>query len=318
MRSFVTAVFAVVIVGISGAAAFADDWMVIRLRGQVLQHVDGEWLKLSRGGMVPDDRVIRTLKTGNVELQRGNETITIGPETQIQIFDEASIKPFTTVKQYFGTVTVKAEVRQVQHFAVQTPYLAAVVKGTRFVVTSDDTGADVAVKRGHVFVEDKATKEAVTLSVGQSASVGDAAPSMMVGGWGIGDPEPVTPAADATDKTSPKAAERNASSQSANNGNADARSSGNSGNSGQGNNGNGNNGNGNSGNNGNSGQGNNGNGNGNSGQGNGGGGNGNGNSGQGNSGNSNGNSGNGGNSGNSGPGNNGNGNANGHDKNGKN
>jgi len=308
MRSFVTAVFAVVIVGISSAAAFADDWMVVRLRGQVLQHVDGEWLKLSRGGMVPDDRVIRTLKTGNVELQRGNETITIGPETQIQIFDEASIKPFTTVKQYFGTVTVKAEVRQVQHFAVQTPYLAAVVKGTRFVVTSDDTGADVAVKRGHVFVEDKATKEAVTLSVGQSASVGDAAPSMMVGGWGIGDPEPVTPAADG-DKTSPKATERNASSQSANNGNANARSSANSGSSGQGNNGNGNG-------NGNSGQGNNGNSNGNSGQGNGGGGNGN--SGQGNSGNSNGNSGNGGNSGNSGPGNNGNGNANGHDKNGKN
>ena len=171
MRSLVAAVLAIVIVGISSAAAFADDWKVVRLRGSVLQHVGGEWQKLSRGGMVPDDRVIRTLKTGNVELQRGNETITIGPDTQIQIFDEKSTRPFTTVKQYFGRVTVDAEARKVEHFAVQTPYLAAVVKGTKFVVTSDEARAKVEVKRGRVYVEDNSNQSNVTLSVGQHASL---------------------------------------------------------------------------------------------------------------------------------------------------
>lgn len=257
MRSLVASALAIVIVGISSAVAFADEWKVVRLRGSVLQHVDGEWQKLSRGGMVPDDRVIRTLKTGNVELQRGNETITIGPDTQIQIFDKESTKPFTTVKQYFGRVTVDAEARDVEHFAVQTPYLAAVVKGTKFVVTSGDTGADVAVKRGHVFVEDKGTNESTTLNVGQSASVDDGGQSMTVAGWGIGAPQPVTPTADGSKAPS------SGKSQSSGNGN-----------SGQGNGGNGN-----------SGQGNNGNsGNGNSGQGNGNGGGGNGNSGNANSG----------------------------------
>jgi hypothetical protein len=280
MRSLVASALAIVIVSISGAAAFADEWKVVRLRGSVLQHVDGEWQKLSRGGMVPDDRVIRTLKTGNVELQRGNETITIGPDTQIQIFDEESTKPFTTVKQYFGKVTVDAEARKVEHFAVQTPYLAAVVKGTKFVVTSGETGADVAVKRGRVFVEDKATKESTTLNVGQSASVDDGGQSMMVAGWGIGAPQPVTPAADDSNATPSGKAQNSA-----------AKTSGN-GNSGNG----GNNGNGNAGNSGNSGPGA-------SGNGNSGNGNGSGNAGNGNGG--------------SGSGNNGNGNANGHGKNGK-
>ena len=171
MRTALAALLAIAIVTTCSAAAFADEWVAVRLRGSVLQLVDGDWVKLKRGGVVPDTRVIRTLKTGNVEFERGNESVTIGPDTQIQIFDEGSAKPFTTVKQYFGTVTIEAEVRQVQHFAVQTPYLAAVVKGTKFVVTSGDEGAIVQVKRGHVFVEDKATKDSVTINAGQTAGV---------------------------------------------------------------------------------------------------------------------------------------------------
>ena len=81
---------------------------------------------------VPDSRAIRTLASGRVTFTGGNETVDIAPNTQIQIFAKGGRKPFTTVKQYFGTVSVKAEVQQVQHFAVQTSYLAAVVKGTRF------------------------------------------------------------------------------------------------------------------------------------------------------------------------------------------
>lgn len=182
MRTVFATVLAFTLVIVFGAAAFADDWVVVRLRGSVLQHVDGEWIKLKRGGVVPDSRIIRTLKTGNVEFERGNESVTIGPNTQIQIFDEETVKPFTTVKQYFGTVTVEAEVRQVQHFAVQTPYLAAVVKGTKFVVTSGDTGASVDVKRGRVFVEDKSSNKSVTISAGQSAAVNKGSNDVVVDG----------------------------------------------------------------------------------------------------------------------------------------
>jgi len=151
--------------------AIADDWTATRLFGPVQQLIDGQWQSVARGDAVPDGRVIRTVGLGRATFARGNETVEVGTNTQIQIFDEHASKPFTTVKQYFGTVSVEAEVQQVQHFAVQTPYLAAVVKGTRFTVTSGTTGASVSVYRGHVAVEDEHDHTHVLLAVGQSASV---------------------------------------------------------------------------------------------------------------------------------------------------
>ncbi|MEO6013508.1 MAG: FecR family protein [Devosia sp.] len=164
--------------------AAADDWGVKRLRGQVLQLVDGDWQPLKRGAVVPDTRVIRTLKNGFVTFERGEETIELASNTQIQIFDKAGSKPFTTVKQYFGTVAVEAEVKNVQHFAVQTPYLAAVVKGTRFTVTSQDGGASVTVQRGHVEVEDRADGDHVIVAARQSVSLETNVGSLVVAGSG--------------------------------------------------------------------------------------------------------------------------------------
>ena len=168
-----------------GTVAQADDWSADKLRGPVVQLVDGQWQQLKRGMIVPDDRVVRTMAAGYVTFTRGKETLELGPDTQIQIFDKAGKKPFTTVKQYFGSVSVEAEVRNVQHFAVDTPFLAAVVKGTRFTVVSGKTNSTVTVRRGHVAVENLKNKSHVTLSVGQSASVdGVKTNSIVVSGSG--------------------------------------------------------------------------------------------------------------------------------------
>lgn len=155
----------------SVTTALADDWLVTKLRGTVLQLVDNDWQPLGRGDVVSDDRVLRTLRNGRAELQRGREVISLGPDTQIQIHDKDG-KQFTTVQEYFGTVEVDAEARNVQHFAVQTPFLAAVVKGTHFIVTSDKRGSSVEVARGHVEVKNAATGARTPLAVGQEASVG--------------------------------------------------------------------------------------------------------------------------------------------------
>lgn len=156
-------------------ATLADDWTADQLRGQVLQYVDQQWQPVERGMAVPDSRVIRTTARGHVTLVRGTETIDLGPDTQIQIFDKAGRKPFTTVKQDFGSVAVEADIRNIQHFGVDTPFLAAVVKGTRFTVTSSKTGSSVSVRRGHVAVEDLHNHHRVLLSAGQMATVDSAA-----------------------------------------------------------------------------------------------------------------------------------------------
>jgi hypothetical protein len=69
------------------------------------------------------------------------------------------------------TVSVEAQVEDVQHFAVETSVLAAVVKGTKFTVHAGKTGAAVSVQRGHVEVDDHRNGSHVLISIGQSASI---------------------------------------------------------------------------------------------------------------------------------------------------
>jgi uncharacterized membrane protein YgcG len=151
-------------------AAVAEQWTAVKLRGTVVRLVDGEWERMTRGTVLENGQVVRTLERGHAQLVRGNETLDLGPDTQIVIFDKGGARPFTTVRQYFGTVAVEAEARDVQHFAVTTPYLAAVVKGTKFVVVSGDRGANVSVSRGRVEVDGTSGGPGVVIVPGQTAS----------------------------------------------------------------------------------------------------------------------------------------------------
>lgn len=169
MRHAIRAALAAIILLIAVAPSLADDWVAVKLRGAVVQLIANEWVELKRGDVVPDDRVVRTLKSGKVQFKRGRETIDLGPQTQIQIVDKPG-RLFTTVKQHFGTVSIEADVRNVEHFAVHTPHLAAVVKGTKFVVTSGKSKATVKVTRGAVAVEDGHNGQSVVVVAGQTAS----------------------------------------------------------------------------------------------------------------------------------------------------
>ncbi|RYE42416.1 MAG: hypothetical protein EOP21_08245, partial [Hyphomicrobiales bacterium] len=163
--------------------ATADDWVVTKLRGSAAVLVGEKWQPLRRGDVISDDRAIQTLTGGRATLERGAEKIELGPETAIRI-DDAAASRYTTVKQYFGAVTVEAEVQNVEHFGVLTSHLAAVVKGTRFTVISDETTATVEVLRGHVAVEDSDTHQTTLLAVGQSATTSDNGAPLSIGGEG--------------------------------------------------------------------------------------------------------------------------------------
>jgi FecR protein len=166
---------------------FADDWVAERLRGRVVVLNEGQWEPLSLGDVVSDDRPVRTMLSGRVVFRRGAETISIGGNTQISIHD-ASGRRMTTVTQSFGTVTIEAERQQVQHFSVQTPFLAAVVKGTQFTVVSGKKGARVAVDRGMVQVRDTMHSVMTDVPAGQNAKVG---PGQMLTVSGPGEKSPM-------------------------------------------------------------------------------------------------------------------------------
>ncbi|MEO8683539.1 MAG: FecR family protein [Devosia sp.] len=249
--------------------AMADDWSVERTRGQAMQRIDGSWIPLARGDVVPDNRLLKTGSDGRVGLRRGAESIEMGGDTQIRVHD-AGDALMTTVIQDYGTVAVEAERRNVQHFSVQTPFLAAVVKGTRFTVTFEDDVAQVSVERGMVQVQDQLHLLVADITPGHDASVSrdEALAVSGLGSTPIYAFEGQTAVAIATtaDSTSASHADVSGAGNGHNgNGNSDGAEDGNGNN---GNHGDGNNGNGNShgsendnGNNGNHGDGNNGNGN---------------------------------------------------------
>jgi hypothetical protein len=160
-------------VALASGSALADDWVAERLRGGVFALEDGQWVQLRRGDVVPDNRPIQTASDGRVTFTRGKERLDLSPGTQVQILDAGKgALPYTTVRQYFGEVGVEAEVRDVEHFAVETPYLAAVVKGTRFSVETGDEVSRVEVERGNVSVSDNDSGETTSVDAGQSAAVG--------------------------------------------------------------------------------------------------------------------------------------------------
>ncbi len=148
----------------------ADDWVAVRVDGDVQQMVADNWVDLKTGNVVSDDRRLRTLASGKLDLQRGKEVVTLGADTEVQIVDRAGER-YTTVKQAFGAVEIEAEVEAVQHFAVETSALIAVVKGTHFIVRSDGSQASVTVQRGQVAVELLASHSVATVGVGQTATV---------------------------------------------------------------------------------------------------------------------------------------------------
>ncbi len=162
----------VVLCGGSGALAQDAAWHVGKSSGEV-------WLtgagvqQASLGGdtvLKPGD-TIRTGRTGRVLLVRGEETILISPNSVIGIPTAPKDGLSTTIIQQAGEILLEVEKRNVKHFEVETPFFAAVVKGTQFRVSVDKSDSHVDVLRGQVEVADFKSGQYAMVLPGQAAKV---------------------------------------------------------------------------------------------------------------------------------------------------
>lgn len=162
--------FAVSVIAVR--AGSGDDWVVVQATGPmwVQQGSDLQRVSLSDGSAVSPGATLSTGPTARVMLRRGNETMIVGPETIMSIPDDSN-RFYTTVVQVTGAIEFDVEKRNVTHFAVKTPLLAAVVKGTHFVVRAGDSADSLAVSRGRVEVQDLATGNKIDVLPGQQARV---------------------------------------------------------------------------------------------------------------------------------------------------
>ena len=141
------------------SAAHADDlWQVDSQSGDVRVAVEGVTLvSLGDARTLPAGTRISTGSTGRMVLRRGDEAIVVAPNTSIELAPESRQGLATTIIQSIGTILLSVDKKEQQHFEVETPYLAAVVKGTKFAVTVADGKSSVHVVQGAVEVLDFAS-----------------------------------------------------------------------------------------------------------------------------------------------------------------
>lgn len=138
----------------SSTSAFANplSWSISESSGAVSIMRPGITLAGVRGKALAAGDVIATGKTGRAVLVRGGEYLMVSTNSRITIA-QPKVGSMTQIVQSFGNAVFKINKKATPHFAVQTPYLAAVVKGTTFSVTVTETGASVQVTEGRVEVQ---------------------------------------------------------------------------------------------------------------------------------------------------------------------
>ena len=168
---------------LSVAVADAAQWHVVQSSGEVwLGSPAAQHIALKRAAVLPDSGMVITGKTGRVALARGADTMVIGPNSVVAV--PADRHGQTTIVQQAGRAVFTVERRHAPHFTVETPFLAAVVKGTQFTVQVSSTGADVILDRGLVGVSALAAGETADIAPGQYAIVGGNGNHLSLGGIG--------------------------------------------------------------------------------------------------------------------------------------
>lgn len=101
---------------------------------------------------LPADAWVETGSQGRVVLVRGLEMIALNPNSRVQLPSQ-EVNGNTQVLQTLGSALYRVGKQKAPHFQVDTPYLAAVVKGTTFSVTVTDAVSSVDVTEGLVEVK---------------------------------------------------------------------------------------------------------------------------------------------------------------------
>lgn len=188
VKCLVAGALALVVTTVHGHAASV--WQVEMMSGEAyILSENAQPVALTPGGVVAAGGVIETGPDGRVVLSRGSESIVVSPNSSIAVSPESDSGIMTRILQRAGTVLLQVEKQDRQHFEVETPYLAAVVKGTKFTVSVDAEGAAVHVMEGVVETIDLDTGDVGLVRRGQTAqSLVGAGSGLLVSGPGA---EPV-------------------------------------------------------------------------------------------------------------------------------
>ncbi|MBB5716666.1 FecR family protein [Sphingomonas aerophila] len=154
MRKTITGALAMaMLVSTSGTAmAQALTWRVSEAAGAVTIQRGGVSRLATRGATLAEGDVVQTAGGGRAVLVHDRDFVTVAPNSRVSVPEAAQASGLTKLIQTIGNAVYKIEKLGVPHFGVNTPYLAAVVKGTTFSVTVDASSSSLQVVEGAVEV----------------------------------------------------------------------------------------------------------------------------------------------------------------------
>jgi hypothetical protein len=120
--------------------------------------------------VIANDALIETAASGSATLTRGDDRIIVAPNSRLRL-PAQDASGLTRVIEEFGELFFQVGKRTQPHFRVDTPLLAATVKGTSFTVAVDEKGTQVQVRDGLVLVQNSASEDATYVPAGRTASV---------------------------------------------------------------------------------------------------------------------------------------------------
>lgn len=137
---------------LSAQGAAAAEWKLVEVAGPVRIATPGrDAVTASLGQVLPTGSNVTTGAGGRAALMNGAQRVVVGPNSRMTVAPESN-PGMTRVMQDLGSILFQVDKKPSQHFRVETPLLAAVVKGTTFTVTVGPQSDAVHVAEGLVEV----------------------------------------------------------------------------------------------------------------------------------------------------------------------
>lgn len=209
-------------------SALAADWQIASVTGKAYRLTGGDWVRVTANDAFALGDTVKTTGSGTLTLTRAGVTVTISPNSRVLIKERMDGK-FTDVIQTAGTAEVEVDPKKRIRLAVETPYMAAVVKGTVFTVSTFEGYSETSVKRGRVGVIDVTNRMEADITAGQTATSGEDRPLSLSGEGRLAAPKAfegkvVTRAADGTLSQTTNGAGKSVSSRAGGNSNGAGKS----------------------------------------------------------------------------------------------
>jgi len=176
-----------------GASALAaapgpEPIVVVAVDGDVSISTNGAARTVQPGTVIAPPVTILTGGDGHVELRQGATTVSIASDTRVELPATASADGLIErVSQPRGNVVYEVARRPGRKLRIETPYLVAVIKGTRFNVSAQDENATVSLFEGRLEIWTPDDSDVVQLNAGEIATRGRGDDRIRVLGMDTGD-----------------------------------------------------------------------------------------------------------------------------------